>query len=687
LCPRCLGALNFTVDTVPAEADDERKTPPTPAEIAPYFPQLEILECLGRGGMGVVYKARQKSLGRLVALKLLAPEREKDAQFAERFSREAQALAQLAHPNIVTIHDFGLSNGYFFLLMEYVDGINLRELLRTRRLSPEEALAIVPPLCEALQYAHVREIVHRDIKPENLLLAKDGRIKVVDFGIAKMLGADAPAAEEKPAGTPGYMAPEQRQTPQRVDGRADIYSLGVVFYEMLTGELPPEKLAVPPRKITVDVRIDQVVLRALERSPDMRWQTAEAMRTHVEAITSGPGTAEKEGWHPERQRAFWFLALPTAVALFILNRVLMELYSPATLWSHTYRYGPNYGLILLTANALTLCATLDIAVLRALWIWAHTAPGLPALLWRKTRPWWAAALCCLVLPWILLPSVPRIQTTNVAPPVEPITTKNADPPGSRSVPVAETPTPPVTRRVWHFSRYLSVTAVSTGGIVASPPTWVPSDPPLLLIRRKSDIAAFSTAENQTRGGWSIGIEGENSGPPVWDERLRRIYFCNGTHLYAVGEDGRLAWTFVADAEVSGGSMWAGGRVIFGDAKGAVFSLDTKTGVAKWMITAGTAVTSGPAVVGDMVIIGMGDGAVLALDPQTANEKWRHEASAAICAPIVSGGNAVFLATRGGDVVSLDSKTGKVIWRPILVGPTRRWWPWRATGSSSSKTGG
>src|SRR4029434_9595539 len=137
----------------------------------------------------VVYKARQKSLGRFVALKLLAPEREKDPQFAERFAREAQALAQLNHPHIVTVYDFGRTNGFFYLLMEFVDGVNLRELLRARKLTPKEALAIVPPLCEALQFAHERGIVHRDIKPENLLLDKNGRVKIADFGIAKMLSS------------------------------------------------------------------------------------------------------------------------------------------------------------------------------------------------------------------------------------------------------------------------------------------------------------------------------------------------------------------------------------------------------------------------------------------------------------------------------------------------------------------
>ncbi len=194
-----------------------------------------------------------------MALKLLAPERVHDAKFAERFAREAQALAALNHPNIVTIHDFGQAGGFYFLLMEFVDGLNLRQLLRTRKFTPEEALAIVPPLCDALQFAHDRGIVHRDIKPENLLLDKTGRVKVADFGIAKMLGtvngggnageSAAPEnATQSAVGTPVYSAPEQKTDPQRVDSRADIYSLGVVFYELLTGELPGKRIEPPSTK-------------------------------------------------------------------------------------------------------------------------------------------------------------------------------------------------------------------------------------------------------------------------------------------------------------------------------------------------------------------------------------------------------------------------------------------------------
>src|SRR3954451_11864273 len=259
LCRSCLGALNFATETVGAGAEAAAaQVPLSPEELAPQFPQLEILECLGRGGMGVVYKARQKSLDRLVALKLLAPERVHDLKFAERFAHEAQALARLNHPNIVTIHDFGQAGGFFYLLMEYVDGVNLRQLLQSHRLHGSEALAIVPRVCEALQYAHEHGIVHCDIKPENLLLDKTGRVKIADFGIARMLDAEATNvgfSETQPAGTPQYMAPEQRIHGQSADHRADIYSLGVVLYELLTGQLPNEELQRPSRKVQIDVRL------------------------------------------------------------------------------------------------------------------------------------------------------------------------------------------------------------------------------------------------------------------------------------------------------------------------------------------------------------------------------------------------------------------------------------------------
>lgn len=267
----------------------------TPEDLAPHFPQLEIIECLGRGGMGVVYKARQKSLNRLVALKLLAPERADDPCFAERFAREAQALAALNHPHIVAVHDFGEAGGFYYLLMEFVDGVNLRKLLQSRKLTPEEALSIVPPVCEALQCAHDHGIVHRDIKPENLLMDKAGLVKIADFGIAKLVAGihgdlSAQTVNEIGGtvayGTPDYAAPEQHEGDAALDHRADIYSLGVVLYEMLTGERPAGKFEPPSRRVQMDIRIDEIVLRALEKSPEMRFATADEFRTQVEAVAS-----------------------------------------------------------------------------------------------------------------------------------------------------------------------------------------------------------------------------------------------------------------------------------------------------------------------------------------------------------------------------------------------------------------
>jgi serine/threonine protein kinase len=296
LCPLCLLKQGAADDTV-ADGAAQPFVPPSVGELAPLFPQLEILELLGRGGMGAVYKARQKELDRIVALKILPPGIGDAPHFAERFAREARALAKLNHPGIVTIYEFGRADGLYFFLMEFVDGVNLRQLLAGGRVAPREALAIVPEICDALQFAHDHGIVHRDIKPENILMDRRGRVKVADFGLAKLIEAGAESTAEanaeasgelteagKVMGTPSYMAPEQTERPDEVDHRADIYALGVVLYQMLTGELPGERIEAPSRKVLIDVRLDQIVLRALERSPELRWQTATDLRTQMETL-------------------------------------------------------------------------------------------------------------------------------------------------------------------------------------------------------------------------------------------------------------------------------------------------------------------------------------------------------------------------------------------------------------------
>ena len=391
--------------------------PLAPEEIAKFFPQLEIIERLGRGGMGVVYKARQPRLNRLVALKILAPEREKDPAFAGRFEKEAQALARLSHPNIVTIHDFGEAGGMYYLLMEFVDGMTLRQLQNASRVSPREALAIVPQICDALQFAHDHGIVHRDIKPENILMDRLGRVKVADFGLAKLVGAergsasrssdenpdaigqsessntDGRAAGHRPAlqalteagkvmGTPQYMAPEQVSHPAEVDHRADIYALGVVFYQMLTGELPGKQLEPPSKKVQIDVRLDEIVLRALEQKPELRYQQASVLKTQVETISAAAPKSETLAPNSEslpRLSRFQSIALKVVSLLVAALLVLIG-------WTANAQ-----GIFF---NALAVFIMLMVPVRIVLILWHLFYGTLEYRLWRKPlarelrRYWW-----------------------------------------------------------------------------------------------------------------------------------------------------------------------------------------------------------------------------------------------------------------------------------------------------------
>jgi predicted Ser/Thr protein kinase len=308
ICPECLMKAGFETRTavVTPSTKGPGFDPPLPADLARHFPQLDILEMIGIGGMGVVYKARQPNLDRIVALKILSPDAGADPAFSKRFAQEARSLARLNHPNIVAVYDFGLAGPYYYFVMEYVDGANLREMADIRKLEPREALAIIPKICDALQYAHDEGVVHRDIKPENILVDKKSRVKIADFGIAKILGQGAAATTrltgpQSVMGTPHYMAPEQFERPLEVDHRADIYSLGVVFYEMLTGDLPLGRFAPPSTKVQIDVRLDEVVLRTLENKPDLRYQKASDLKTELENIT---GVFEKLPYN--LQQAFGF---------------------------------------------------------------------------------------------------------------------------------------------------------------------------------------------------------------------------------------------------------------------------------------------------------------------------------------------------------------------------------------------
>jgi tRNA A-37 threonylcarbamoyl transferase component Bud32 len=324
LCPSCLislAGLATDQDTLPLTAADL----PELADIAVAFPDLEIIEKIGQGGMGVVFKARQPKLDRLVALKVLPKALAVTPGFPERFNREGRVLARLSHPSIVTVHDFGESGGYCFLIMEYVDGVNLRQAMRAGRFTPEQALKVVPDICAALQAAHEQGVLHRDIKPENLLLDTKGRIKIADFGIAKLLddrGVDLLLTQSgAKLGTAPYMAPEQIEQPSSVDHRADIYSLGVVLYEMLTGELPLGRFAAPSEKAAVGGNIDEIVFRALEKERGRRQQSAGEMKTQIEDAASAPDS--KLGRQSGILKLLLKLAGAAAGAIFVCANVFL----------------------------------------------------------------------------------------------------------------------------------------------------------------------------------------------------------------------------------------------------------------------------------------------------------------------------------------------------------------------------
>ncbi len=265
-------------------------TPPTPEELSARLPSLEVLEWLGHGGMGMVYKARQPLLDRLVAVKLIRPDLQTDDAFRDRFLLEARTLAKLRHPFIVTVFDVCTADGLYGLVMEYVEGPSLRQLLVEGSITQRDVLDLVPQITEALQHAHDVGVVHRDIKPENVLVDTHGRVRLVDFGLATLFGPQARAGgrDDQVVGTLRYMAPEQATMPEAVDHRADIYSTGVVCYEMLAHELPGPDREPPSRKALTDPRFDPIVLRAIEREPDRRYPEARLMHRDLTNLTRSP---------------------------------------------------------------------------------------------------------------------------------------------------------------------------------------------------------------------------------------------------------------------------------------------------------------------------------------------------------------------------------------------------------------
>ncbi len=267
--------------------------PPSPDVLQALLQNFEVLELIGRGGMGAVYRARQVSLDRMVAIKLLGPNWHSNADYADRFRQEARMMARLTHPGIVAVFDFGETvDGQLYFVMEYVQGIDVAHMLIGQgKLQPLHALSIAAHVCDTLRYAHEHGIIHRDIKPANVMVDMEGRVKVADFGLAS-LAAQEDAEDGTTMGTPDYVAPESLVIGMSVDHRADLFSVGVMLHEMLTGQLPRTSGLSPSAAVPgLDVRFDAIVKHALEPDPSARYQSAAVFRQDLDRILSVPVAA------------------------------------------------------------------------------------------------------------------------------------------------------------------------------------------------------------------------------------------------------------------------------------------------------------------------------------------------------------------------------------------------------------
>ena len=261
--------------------------------------RYEIVEKIGSGGMGVVWKAKDKILDRHVALKILRPEMSEDQAFVQRFRQEAKAAASLSHSNIVNIYDVGQDRGLHYIVMELVEGQTLRDKLNEAgRLSVDEAVNIAIQICLGLAHAHACGIIHRDIKPQNILITNTGQVKVADFGIARALGSASNTGKSIVVGSASYLSPEQ-VTNQAVTAASDLYSLGVVLYEMVTGELPytgdtPIAVAIQhvegripsvrERNPDAPIELEMIISKAMAKDPEDRFQSAGEMMASLRRV-------------------------------------------------------------------------------------------------------------------------------------------------------------------------------------------------------------------------------------------------------------------------------------------------------------------------------------------------------------------------------------------------------------------
>ncbi len=410
------------------------------------LPAYTFDSLLGAGGMGAVYRAVQTSLDRTVAIKVLPGDLldDDEANFVERFKNEARTMARMNHPNIVNVFDFGeTSTGLLYFVMEFVDGTDVAQMIAAQGRLPEDyALAITAHVCDALAYAHARGVVHRDIKPANILVNREGEIKVADFGLAKQHDGGGGLTKSNMAmGTPDFVAPEALVSGMDVDGRADLYAVGVMLYNMLTGEIPRGRWLMPGEKHGSDPRFDDIIARAMESDRDERYQSATEIRSALDQILTSPLPREKGDTALPTTRPPATLPRKKSLALLlVVIGILITAIGGFSLWKHQTP-DPEPAAVLIapapvaaTPEPKPVVETTPAPIsVRA----ANPLPAPPLVTTSEPKPAEAVAIAAVVKSPEDAPAPPQPKPTSAASPAE----ATSDAPWTNSLGIPFVPVP------------------------------------------------------------------------------------------------------------------------------------------------------------------------------------------------------------------------------------------------------